>query len=163
MFGMTKATEWILKSFKCFAWGFLIVLFLFWGLFSVRYKNMVMTRSRIMSYNDTIAAYIQKNGGLVLPSGKSEQEFFKEIAESNQVDMNICADGNCMTEITLDKDSKSKDYSRSKIYTITTRYYLLRPNIPFGSGFQKSMVLKNPEDLRPIVSRAYITEYKNYK
>lgn len=159
---MRIVTEMFVTIYRYVMWALILIAAIFIILFAVRYKVMINTQSRIMAYTDTIASYIQKNGGLTLPEGENQQAFFRKIAAANQVTENVCGNGDCLTDIQID-DSTNQGQNRSRVYTVTTRYSLLMPTVPwFSRSRGTSAILKGPDQTRPIISRAYVTEYRNY-
>lgn len=159
---MRIVTETMVAVFRYIMWFILFIVALFLILFAFRYRVMINNQSRVMAYTDTIAAYIQKNGGLTLPEGTSEQDFFREIAISNQVEEMVCPEGDCLTTIDVD-DTTNRGQNRSRVYTVTTRYAMIMPTVPWYTNSRGATgIRKGPDQTRPIISRAYVTEYKNY-
>lgn len=159
---MRTVTETMVAVFRYIMWFMLFVVALFLILFAFRYRVMINNQSRVMAYTDTIAAYIQKNGGLTLPNGTSEQEFFRNIARANNVEEMVCPERDCLTTIEVD-DTTNKGQNRSRIYTVTTRYALIMPTVPWYTESRGATgIRKGPDQTRPIISRAYVTEYRNY-
>lgn len=161
---MENTIDTIVAGLRYIMWFLLIISVVFIILFATRYKAMLTFQSKVMAYNDTIAAYIQKNGGLVLKPNQTEQEFYRLLAQNNDIEELVCPDGGeCLTTIKLDESTKGNSQHRSKVYIITTKYALLMPtapNVEKTKGYSK--VWRSPDSNRPIVSRAYITEYRNY-